>query len=242
MTPNTISAHAGKTNPYESQDATRPSQRGRKGPLANATKENALQVRRRGACFHCHARKVKCDMDRPCKNCQKLITDIPQVICWRFTDFVPILFPTFIRGHFDNKAVYSFSKDNVGNFRIHGLERPCEVVMSSGLRFATTLRVHAKYFTAKGDDVTKHWHLSVQGHLVQLHNEASAPIGLETLTESPKDELKKMLNSSLRRYFEALIKEPAFAEQVTETLVQKSVVPRFVMQIVHQFFQSSSVS
>lgn len=240
MTPNTISAHAGKTNPYECMDAMRPSQRGRKGPLANATKENALQVRRRGACFHCHARKVKCDMERPCKNCKKLITDIPQVMCWQFQDFVPILFPEFIRGHFDSKALYNFSKE----FKVYGVGRWGEVVLSSGWRFATTLRVHVKKFAAIESDVQTHWHLKVDGDVVQLFNETSLSIGLETVTESPKDELRKVLKSSLKGYFEDLIKEHAFAEQVTETLVQRPELffTREIMQAVCEFYWKSNVS
>lgn len=59
MTPNLINASAGKPNPYECFDAMRTTARGRKGPLANDTKESALQVRRLGACFCCHSRKVK---------------------------------------------------------------------------------------------------------------------------------------------------------------------------------------
>lgn len=59
MTPNLIHASAGKPNPYECFDAMRTTARGRKGPLANDTKESALQVRRLGACFCCHSRKVK---------------------------------------------------------------------------------------------------------------------------------------------------------------------------------------
>jgi hypothetical protein len=61
VTPNSISASAGKHNLFECFEALggRPSHKGRKGPLANSTKENALQVRRLGACFCCHARKVK---------------------------------------------------------------------------------------------------------------------------------------------------------------------------------------
>jgi hypothetical protein len=61
MTPTIINASsgAGKPNPFECFDAMRTTQKGRKGPLANEVKENALQVRRLGACFCCHARKVK---------------------------------------------------------------------------------------------------------------------------------------------------------------------------------------
>ncbi len=59
MTPNLINAQAGKPNPFECFEAMRTTQRGRKGPLANETKESALQVRRLGACFCCHSRKVK---------------------------------------------------------------------------------------------------------------------------------------------------------------------------------------
>lgn len=59
MTPTIINASAGKPNPFECFEAMRTTQKGRKGPLANEIKENALQVRRLGACFCCHARKVK---------------------------------------------------------------------------------------------------------------------------------------------------------------------------------------
>lgn len=59
MTPNIINAAAGKPNPFECFEAMRTTHRGRKGPLANEVKESALQVRRLGACFCCHARKVK---------------------------------------------------------------------------------------------------------------------------------------------------------------------------------------
>ena len=59
MTPNLINAQSGKPNPFECFEAMRTTQRGRKGPLANETKESALQVRRLGACFCCHSRKVK---------------------------------------------------------------------------------------------------------------------------------------------------------------------------------------
>lgn len=51
MTPTSITASAGRPNFFECFEAMRPSQRGRKGPLANDTKESALQVRRLGACF-----------------------------------------------------------------------------------------------------------------------------------------------------------------------------------------------
>jgi hypothetical protein len=49
-----------RPNAFECFEAIgRQSQKGRKGPLAVETKQNALQVRRKGACFCCHARKVK---------------------------------------------------------------------------------------------------------------------------------------------------------------------------------------
>lgn len=59
MTPMLINAASGKPNPYECFEAMRMTHKGRKGPLANDTKQNALHVRRLGACFCCHARKVK---------------------------------------------------------------------------------------------------------------------------------------------------------------------------------------
>src|SRR3569833_3103420 len=81
VTPTSINAHAGKHNPFECFEAMRTTQKGRKGPLANDTKENALQVRRLGACFCCHTRKVKCDAEHPCRNCKKLAVIVPQVEC-----------------------------------------------------------------------------------------------------------------------------------------------------------------
>jgi hypothetical protein len=61
MTPMIINdaATGGKPNPFECFEAMRTTHRGRKGPLADKVKESALQVRRLGACFCCHARKVK---------------------------------------------------------------------------------------------------------------------------------------------------------------------------------------
>ena len=59
MTPDSINAHPSRHNPFECFEAMRTSQKGRKGPLADEAKEGALQVRRLGACFCCHARKVK---------------------------------------------------------------------------------------------------------------------------------------------------------------------------------------
>lgn len=78
MTPNLINAQSGKPNPFECFEAMRTTQRGRKGPLANETKESALQVRRLGACFCCHSRKVKVNIISAL-NFHKFINEINSV-------------------------------------------------------------------------------------------------------------------------------------------------------------------
>lgn len=52
VTPNSINASAGNSNPYfECFEAMRATQKGRKGPLGDQTRANALKVRQLGACF-----------------------------------------------------------------------------------------------------------------------------------------------------------------------------------------------
>ncbi|KAF7544713.1 hypothetical protein G7Z17_g9740 [Cylindrodendrum hubeiense] len=234
MTPTTISAHAGRPNPFECFEAMRTSQRGRKGPLANATKENALQVRRLGACFCCHSRKVKCDKERPCKSCKKLMVTVPQVICWQFGDFVPILFPDFIRGHFRKEEMSKFITENIEGFTVNGVVQNCSVELFSGPLFSTVLAVDAKFFTPATCDVVQHWHMSVGSHQMNLQSNGSAAIGIEFETSAQRDSLKK----KTRKYIQDTVAEPAFAIQVTDSLYS-SQLPRKILGIVKQFAEET---
>lgn len=234
VTPTTISARAGKPNPFECFEAMRTTQKGRKGPLANETKESALQVRRVGACFCCHSRKVKCDKERPCKHCKKLMLQVPQVVCWQFQDFLPVLFPEFIRGHFKKDVMAGFITENVEGFTVNGAEQFCNVELSSGPRFATTLTLQAKFFTAKTCDVLQHWHLSNGEDHVDLQSQGSAPIGIEVNKGPQKDEMKKLTKG----YIQALVNEPLLADQLTDSF-RSTRLPNKILSIVQNFAKKS---
>ncbi|KAK7428538.1 hypothetical protein QQZ08_004976 [Neonectria magnoliae] len=229
MTPTSISAHAGRPNPFECFEAMRTSQRGRKGPLANATKENALQVRRVGACFCCHSRKVKCDKERPCKSCKKLMIQVPQVICWQFSDFVPVLFPGFLREHFRKEDMTKFITDNIQGFVVNGVEQTCSVELFSGPLFSTVLAVDAKFFTPATCDVVQHWHMGPDKSRMDLQSNGSAAIGMDFQSSAQRDDLKRRT----KRYIQALITEPAFVDQVTGNL--SSTLPEKILRIVKNF-------
>ena len=236
VTPDSVSAHNGKPNPFECfEEAARPSQKGRKGPLANDTKENALQVRRVGACFCCHARKVRCDKERPCRNCKKLMMHVPQVICWQFQDFLPVLFPTFIRGHFKKDEMARFISENIESFTVDGVEKPCTVELFSGASFGATLRLKAKFFTARTPDVLQHWHSSVGQNGVDLQSRGAAPIGLELEGHGQREELRK----KAKEYIQSIIVEPAYADQVTDSL-RHTDVPRRILRAVQRYASQSN--
>ncbi len=237
VTPNSISAHSGKHNPFECFEAMRTTQKGRKGPLANETKENALQVRRLGACFCCHARKVKCDAERPCKNCKKLALHVPQVVCWQFQDFLTVLFPDFTRVHFKKDEMAKFITDNIQGFTVDGVEKPCAVELYSGTHFAATLTIRAKFFTAKSPEVLQHWHMNVDQNVMSLESRGAAPIGLELESGPQRDELRRRT----REYISLITQEPNYAEQVTQSL-RHTELPRKVLRIVQKYAQRSDVS
>jgi hypothetical protein len=230
MTPTSINnALSGQPNPFECFEASRASQRGRKGPLANETKENALQVRRLGACFCCHARKVKCDKERPCKSCKKLMIQVPQVVCWQFQDFIPVLFPDFIRAHLKKEKVARFLTDNIDGFAVNGVEKPCTVDLFSGARFSAVLSLPAKFFTAKTAEVMQHYHMQVGRSQIDLQPQDSAPIALD-VDSVRRDELKK----KAKEYVQAIVDEPFYAEQVTDSF-RHTDLPRKVLKIVQDY-------
>ncbi|KAG7290871.1 hypothetical protein NEMBOFW57_000876 [Staphylotrichum longicolle] len=234
-------------NPFECFDALSrgPTQRGRKGPLATDTKQSALVVRRMGACFSCHARKVRCDKERPCRNCTRLATQVPQVVCWQFADFTPVLFPGFIRGHLKREEVVRFVEGNVASFRVEGRgEMPCVVQLMSGEGFSAVLEVRAKFFTAKTPDVLQQWHVMVGRNGMDLFSRGAAPIGLEMgdgeggkgSGDGQRGELKKRV----REYVQAMVEETRFAELVTPP-PQHTELPRKVLRIVHEYAERCDV-
>lgn len=239
MTPTTITAQAGRPNPFECfEEALRTSHKGRKGPLANATKESALQVRRLGACFCCHSRKVRCDKERPCRNCVKLMTTVPQVVCWQFQDFLPVLFPGFVRNHFRREEMASFLEENVEAFGMAGTEeRRFEVALFSGPRFRSVLVIPgASFFTARTSEVLTHWHLHAERGGVDLQVRGAVPIGLDPGGGTQRDEVKKRC----KEYVQSILGEPAFAEQLTET-TRHTGLPRRILQIVQKYWAESEV-
>ncbi|KAI1197307.1 hypothetical protein F5X97DRAFT_180559 [Nemania serpens] len=237
VTPNTIHQQSGKPNPFECFEIPRGVQRGRKGPLADKAAESALNVRRMGACFCCRSRKVKCDEERPCKNCKKMAAQVPQVICWQFSDFLPVLFPGFIRGHFKKEVMARFVSDNVSEF--YGSpsspsSEPCLIELSSGARFRTTLTLPASFFVPKTAEVLQHWHMGIGMHQLDLQLRAAVPVGIDPRNSAQREALRRRT----REYVNKLVDEPQYAEQVTDSL-RGTQLPRRVLAIAQRFARRS---
>lgn len=176
-------------------------------------------------------------MERPCRNCVKLCQTVPQAVCWQFPDFVGVLFPEFIRGHFRKEEMTKFIEQHIESFTVEGVERPCTVELFSGLRLSARLQIKAKFFTPKTSEVVKHWHLLVGRNTVDLQERMAAPIGLSAGGgNAQKDELKKRL----REYVQAIVDEPDFAGVVTEGL-RHTEIPRKVLKIVHDYSNRADV-
>ncbi|KAG6313611.1 hypothetical protein E4U44_002482 [Claviceps purpurea] len=240
MTPDSMHAQAGRPNPFECFEAMRASHRGRKGPLAHEAKQNALLVRGVGACFCCQHRKVKCDKERPCQHCKRLMMHVPQVMCWQFQDFLPVLFPDFIRSHFRKEAMAAFLRDNVQEWSsVRGVDEQekqqvCEVELFSGLGFSAVLSVQAKVFTAKTCEVLQHWHLTPTGGRAEIQASGSVPLGVEFKTAAERDVLRKRIKA----YVHAIIQEPCFSEQVTDSL-RSTRLPLKILEIVQTYAKQS---
>ncbi|KAI0393107.1 hypothetical protein F5Y17DRAFT_433703 [Xylariaceae sp. FL0594] len=268
VTPDTINQQSGKPNPFECFEVMGPRsvpslssshqqhQRGRKGPLDDEAAESALIVRRKGACFCCRSRKVKCDEERPCKNCRKIAAQVPQVMCWQFSDFTPILFPNFIRSHFKKAAMAQFISENVVSFQHHpsssssssppslstgvkseSTRRTYSIELTSGSRFRSTLTVPASLFTPKGTEVLQHWHMGMgvgQLHQLDLHARSALPLGVDPSDGDGREALRRRA----REYVQGLVEEPRFAERVTEPL-RGTRMPARVLGLVHRFAQRS---
>ncbi|KAG6059050.1 hypothetical protein E4U17_007041 [Claviceps sp. LM77 group G4] len=242
MTPDSMHAQAGRPNPFECFEAMHASHRGRKGPLAHEAKQNALLVRGVGACFCCQHRKVKCDKERPCQHCKRLMMHVPQVMCWQFQDFLPVLFPDFIRSHFKKDAMAAFLRDNIQEWSsMRGVDEQekqqqqvCEVELFSGLRFSAVLSVQAKVFTAKTCEVLQHWHLTPMGGRAEIQAGGSVPLGVEFKTAAERDVLRKRIKA----YVQAIIQEPCFPEQVTDSL-RSTRLPVKILDIVQTYAKQS---
>jgi hypothetical protein len=162
---------------------------------------------------------------------------VPQVICWQFQDFLPVLFPDFIRGHFKKDEMSRFMADNIDAFAVDGVKQPCTVELFSGARFSTTLTITAKFFTAKTPDVLQHWHMHTGPNSVDLQSRGAAPIGLEMESNAQKDELRK----KAKEYVQAIIREPAYAEQLTDSL-RHTELPGKILRIVQNYSYRCDVS
>ncbi|KAK8049840.1 hypothetical protein PG994_011570 [Apiospora phragmitis] len=218
MTPTLINASAGKPNPYECFDAMRTTARGRKGPLANDTKESALQ----------------CDKERPCKNCKKLTHQLPQIVCWQFPDFLPVLFPDFIRSHFKKDQMAKFISENVDGFTVGGSEKTCSIELFSGHRFQSTLTLRASFFTAKSPEVLQHWHLNAGVNSLELESRGAVPIGIDLDNTTIREDVRR----KARDYVQSLIFDPQYAEQVTDS-VRHTELPRKILRAVQIYGQRS---
>lgn len=184
------------------------------------------------------SRKVKCDKERPCKNCKKLSAQVPQIMCWQFGDFLPVLFPDFIRGHFKKDQVASFIGEHVETFKPHnGAELTCQVELFSGRRFHSTLSIPACFFTPKSAEILQHWHMNMDASQMDLQSRGAAPIGIDPDNATQREELKKRA----REYIQNLTNEPLYAEQVTDA-IRSTQLPRKVLTIIQRYAQRSEVS
>lgn len=232
----------GKSHSFgDMENIERSSQKGRKGALSEEVRANALKVRQTGACFCCHVRKVKCDQQRPCKNCVKLCTQVPEAVCWKFPDFNDVLFPDFIRGHFRRDEMAKFVDDNVASFTINGVEVPARVMLSSGPTFSTKLVVNAKFFTAKdvSSEVLQQWYQFVGDNgAVELDALRAAPIGIDMNTDGVNTSQRSELRRKIEAYMESIVSEPSYPMQLTDS-IRKTAISRKVLHIVQQYAQAS---
>lgn len=224
-------------------DASKASQKGRKGALSTDTRANALAVRQKGACFCCHVRKVKCDQQRPCRSCERFCAQVPQAVCWQFDDFTRALFPTFVRGHFAREQMARFVADNVASFTLNGVEHPdVTVVLSSGAGLRSKLSIRAKFFTprAANSDVMEHWFHTAGGSGgdgVELEALRSAPLGLDAEGSGPS--FRAELKRKVEKYVDDMVQEPAWPLQLAAGMERKTSLPRRVLQAAQRYAQQS---
>jgi hypothetical protein len=180
---------------------------------------------------------AQCDQERPCKNCVKLCTQVPGVVCWQFGDFLTVLFPDFIREHFRKEAMARFISENIEGFLVNGEERPCEVSLFSGLQLKTTLTVRAKFFTPKTEDVQQHYHLEARPNHAALSARRTVPIGIDAEGTAQREELRR----KVKEYLQQIAEEPRYAEQLTDSLAH-TALPRRILLLVREYYQKTRVS
>jgi hypothetical protein len=235
-----------KGGPGSPDNAPKATQKGRKGALSTDKRASALAVRQKGACFCCRVRKVKCDKQRPCQNCEKFCVHVPQAVCWQFDDFTRALFPPFVRAHFGRDQMARFVADNVASFTLNGAEHPeVTVVLSAGAGLRSKLSVRAKFFTprASSSEVMEHWFHTVggvglqDGAGVELEALRAAPLGLDAEGSSPsfRAELKRKLD----RYVDDMVQEPGWSLQLAAGLERKTGLPQRVLQAAQRYAQRS---
>lgn len=231
-------------------DASKASQKGRKGALSNDTRANALAVRQKGACFCCHVRKVKCDQQRPCRSCERFCAQVPQAVCWQFDDFTKALFPPFVRGHFAKDEMARFVADNVASFTLNGVEHPdVTVVLSSGAGLRSKLSIKAKFFTPRAptSDVMQHWFHTVGGRggggggggedRVDLEAMRSAPLGLDS--EGSGVSFRAELKRKVEKYVDEIVQEPGWPLQLTAGMVRKTDLCCRALQVAQRYAKQS---
>lgn len=224
-------------------DASKASQKGRKGALSNDTRANALAVRQKGACFCCHVRKVKCDQQRPCRSCERFCAQVPQAVCWQFDDFTRALFPPFVRGHFARDQMARFVADNVASFTLNGVEHPdVTVVLSSGAGLRSKLSIKARFFTPRAptSDVMQHYfHTVARGDddRVELEALRSAPLGLDA--EGSGQSFRSELKRKVEKHVDDIVQEPGWPLQLTAGMPRKTAFPQRALQVVQRYAQQS---
>lgn len=181
--------------------------------------------------------RVQCDKERPCKNCKKLTHQLPQIVCWQFQDFLPVLFPDFIRSHFKRDQMTKFISENVDGFTVGGSEKTCTIELFSGHRFQSTLTLRASFFTAKSPEVLQHWHLHAGVNSLELESRGAVPLGIDLDNTAVREDVRR----KARDYVQALIFEPQYAEQVTDS-VRHTELPRKILRAVQIYGQRSDVS
>lgn len=245
VTPTTINSHTGHgSRIFECLEAMSATQKGRKGPLAEEIKEGALQVRRLGACFCCHARKVRCDAQRPCKNCMKLRLAVPFAVCWRFDDFLADLFPSKIRVHLSKDKMMAFYQENIFSFDVANVPaEPITIHLSSGMAFKNTLEIRGvRFFNPATIDIVRHERLLVEGNNAFRKVFLAVPLALEMSDTSliSASQQQEKVRKALRSYVENIIAEEPYVNQIGAS-INHTDLPKKILHMVWNYYMETEV-
>ncbi|KAK3954228.1 hypothetical protein QBC32DRAFT_368813 [Pseudoneurospora amorphoporcata] len=263
ITPQSISQNAAKGSSaamFGGKDAegnNRTTFRGRKGPLATSTAVSALNVRRMGACFCCHARKVSCEETRPCRRCEKLKLTVPEVICWQFIDFTEVIFPGWLKAHLKRdgaRGAEEYVRGNVASFLVRfredeeESEKPIKLTLTLGRGFnkAAMLTVFAKFFTPtpNAPDATRWYTMRDQSDAgpgrknqkrLTLEEFPATPIALPYGWLDQREELRR----HLRQFHEGLYNEDQWAYLLTQSCEHRTDIPKRVLPILRRYANES---